>query len=119
MHIFVVHHTNFDYKPGHMYLSCDGVYTNWKDALKKALSLSAKVEEDIEDDEEEKESQPKDKELPTTEKELKDLLPYRACVWEFRNGSSAQWWDGDDIGSHLISISSEKVKDAYISEEEE
>ena len=112
MKVFVVHHTIFDYKPGHMYLCCNGVYLNWNDALKKALSLM------LRDDDEEEECQ--EAKIPTTRAELEQLLPERGCVWTFENEGCAEWWDGDDCGSKLISISLEDVRDnGYISPKEE
>lgn len=115
MKVFVVHHTNFDYKPGHMSLCCDGVYTKWEDAFRSALDSLAEMlyENDDERDEKVEADDYIDNllaKLPTTQKELEDLLPERGCVWEFEVGKSAQWWDGDDCGSVLTSISCETVK---------
>ena len=116
MKVFVVHHTIFDYKPGHMYLSCDGVYLNWNDALKKALSLMDDVD-GCEDDGDDGDGDGKTN-LPTTEAELRNLLPERGCVWEFGNGKCAEWWDGDECGSKLISISFEDVREDANEEKE-
>jgi len=127
MKVFVVHHTNFDYKPGHMSLSCNGVFTTWEKALKTAIDIMEPGDEfeyeckECKDQfytgEEEEEfcndCRPEREEvkLPSTEEELRRLLPSRGCVWSFENGESAQWWDGDDCGSLLISISYEEVQE--------
>ena len=115
MKVFVVHHTNFDYKPGHMSLCCDGVYTKWEDAFRSALEDLAQMMYENDEETEEKEADVYiDKILskfPTTRKELEDLLPERGCVWEFEAGKSAQFWDGDDIGSVLTSVSYMIVKE--------
>lgn len=115
MKVFVVHYTNFDYKPGHMSLNCDGVYTKWEDAFRAALENLVEMmwEDDEEKDEDIKCDDYIDKilsKLPTTQKELNALLPQRGCVWEFENGESAQWWDSEDIGARLTSISYETVR---------
>jgi hypothetical protein len=137
MEIFVVHHTNFDYKPGHMYLSCDGVFTTWENALRRALDYNIEVTEcqycgesdvsemsyykdvgfvcgeckDCMKDDVKEVIKMEEYPLPTTEEELKNFIPSSGCIWDFTPGESAQWWDGEDCGANLFSISKEKVQE--------
>ena len=125
--VFLVHHTCFDYKPGHMYITCEGIFTSWEVAFRKALEISIEKEDeekyddeedeekydDEEDDKGEKEDKNEDilKNLPTTEQELRNLLPVCSCIWAFKNNCNAEWWDGDEPGAHLVSVSQQQIKE--------
>ncbi len=110
--VFLVHHTIFDYNPGHMLIVCDGIFTSWDVALRKALKISRK---------EEYEEKNKDivKKLPTTRGELRSLLSYDSCIWTFESNYHAEWWDGEGPGARLISVSYQEIKEEdNISEED-
>ena len=107
--VFLVHYTVFECKPGHMYISCKGIFTSWEVAFRKALKIS-------EDEEDEKN---KDKKLPTTKQELSVFLPKHSCIWEFKNNCIAEWWDNSGLGSHLISVSQQQIEDNDNSDDSE
>lgn len=130
--LYVAQYTNFDYKPGHMHLTCLGIFSNFEDAFRAGLQVSnAKCgncgETGMEmafykDDgylcdvcvegwqkEEPEKKFIKEGSLPKTEEELQKLLPTTGCIWGFEWGDVVEWWDGDECGSSLISISSHFV----------
>lgn len=56
-HVFVVHRTDFDHHPLYKSHTCDGVYvfSTWKEALRKALEVSQKRDNENEEEGEEEE----------------------------------------------------------------
>lgn len=125
MELYVVVSTNYNYKPSHMDISCDGLLRNWNDALRTGLYISqlrddlyAMTEDEIvSDHESDHESECEDEkfgdndkkyipdeDLPTSRSALAEMLPENGYVRDFKAGERAEWWDGSDLGSRLVSI---------------
>ena len=145
--LFVAYYTNFEHKPGHMFLDCLGIFSNWEDAYKTALNVSSGglVCDHCEISNEEADItsyksvtqkldlcencwadiKPDEKDdlvsqplvIPKTRNELESYLPTNGCVWKFEWGKCVKWWDGVDFGSRLICVSQHEV-DGFTDEDE-
>jgi len=110
--VFVVHQTDYQEKPGNMFLEVIGVYTKWEDAMKGATKLLGYEWCDrwVEQNDYADCDWPEFK-IPKTKQELEAVLPDDVAkdLVVFIAGHSAQWWHGAERGATLTSISIQNV----------